>query len=128
MAEVTNITGHGGRREGAGRPVGPITEDSKRYSKARADTQESQAKLKALQAEKATTDYKVRKGELINQGDEEAAFAAFVDVVVNFIAPLADRLGRDCGLDGATVARIQKESDKVRAELHALLSDRFGTD
>lgn len=124
MAVTPARTGIGSGRPG--RPVGSVTPDSARLTKARADTQEHIARIKEFTAEKAKTDLLVRKGDLLEKADVIEQFSEFVNVVVNFLSPLADRLGRDCGLEGIAVERIQREVDSVRAELAAMLDDQFG--
>ena len=127
MTDATPIeSGWGGKRPGQGRPRGSVTPDSARYTKARADTQEAVAKIKDLAAMKASLELNVRKGQLVEAADVEETVAEFVGIVVGFLAPLADRLGRDCGLDGAVVGHLYREVDVVRTELQALLNAKFG--
>jgi hypothetical protein len=116
------ITKRGG---GAGRPPGPASEDVARYNKARADTQEEIARIKATAAKTAAIELDVRRGQLVASSDVEAVVSEFVGIVVTFLAPLADRLGRDCGLKGSVVEKIQTEVDVVRTELQALLERKF---
>ncbi len=125
---MENITGHGGHRQGAGRPAGAIRSDhTERFNKARADKEEQSAILKKLEVQEADADLKKSMGDLVPRDEVERGFATFVSTVVMMLNTLPDIIERDAGISGEAVARIRASLDKVRRELSTKLEAEFRT-
>ncbi len=123
---MENITGHGGHRQGAGRPAGAIRSDhTERFNKARADKEEQSAILKKLEVQEALSELKKSMGDLVPREEVERGFAVFVNTVVMMLNTLPDIVERDAGISGESVARIHSALDKVRRELSVKLEAEF---
>jgi hypothetical protein len=118
--------GHGGKREGAGRPPGtgvrgarPKTEQNDAYTilaKARAKRETYKARLEELKYREATK-------ELVPVREFELALASGFKAVVAALDSLPDVMERDAGLTGAQVEKVQAVIDRIREDLYARIVD-----
>jgi hypothetical protein len=115
--------GHGGAREGAGRPPGirgarPKTEQNDAYTilaKAKAKRETYRAHLEELK-------YREAAKELIQARDFEIELASGFKAVATTLETLPDILERDCELTGAQVERVQAVIDRLRDDLYSRLT------
>lgn len=115
----------GGARPGAGRPRGSSSPDAKRLAKAKADKEESIAKIRAIEAQQKAIALKEKVGDLVMKSEVERMFAEYVTVVVSILETLPDVLERDAGLPPEAVQRSIAAVDKIREELHEKIHKHF---
>lgn len=72
-------------------------------------------------AEKIRQELRVRAGELIERGRYERELSRALKVVGRYLDIVPDVLERDCGLMPQQVARVEREMDKLRQDMHAAL-------
>jgi hypothetical protein len=118
--------GHGGKREGAGRPPGtgvrgarPKTEQNDAYTilaKARAKRETYKAHLEELK-------YREAAKELVPVREFELALATGYKTVAAVLESLPDVLERDAGLTGAQVEMVQVIVDRLRDDLYSRLTN-----
>ena len=115
--------GHGGKRDGAGRPPGirgarPKEEQNDAYTilaKARAKRETYKAHLEELK-------YREAAKELVPVREFELALASGFKAVAATLESLPDILERDVGLTGAQVEKAQTIIDRLRDELFSRLT------
>lgn len=115
----------GGARPGAGRPRGSSSPDAKRLAKAKADKEESIAKIRAIEVQEKTIALKERVGDLVLKSEVERMFAEYVTTIISMLETLPDVLERDAGLSPDAVQKTILVVDKLREDLHEKITKHF---
>jgi hypothetical protein len=107
---METIPGHGGTREGAGRPSGPKTEAGKRFDEARARNELAKALINEVKA-------KVELGEYLPRAAYMQANATALALLTQSIRSIPDNLERRFNLPPEVLEAIGEAHDAALAEV-----------
>jgi hypothetical protein len=112
--------GHGGAREGAGRPLGGENlGDSTERGKARVDFEVERARHERIKADEREFEFAVKRGEYLPRASQQAAAATAVAILTQSLRSIPDNLERLCGLSPEQAERTAVEIDAALAEVAA---------
>ena len=103
-----NVSGHGGRREGAGHPTGPVDPDR---AKSKADYDFEKARHERIKADQAEFDYAVTRGQYVARSAVVQASATAMAVLAQSLRSLRDNLERKKGLSPEVLDTVAAEVD-----------------
>ena len=107
------MNNHGGKRPGAGRPTGTVSDVTTRFNEAKADKERALADLRTMEA--AT-----RARELIPASEMEQAVSTAFNRIAQALLSLPDTLERKAGLSPAQAETAQHV---IHAAMDALADD-----
>jgi hypothetical protein len=106
--------GHGGAREGAGRPVGAPDPDR---AANRADFEEQRARHEKIKADEREFEFAVKKGEYLPRVAQQAASATALAILTQSLRSIPDNLERSLGLNPEAVEQVAIQIDDALAEV-----------
>lgn len=108
--------GHGGAREGAGRPAGSTPPER---STARADFETERARHEKIKADEREFEFAVKKGEYLPRDAQRSAAATALAVLTQSCRSIPDNLERSLGLAPDAVEQVAIQIDSALAEVAA---------
>lgn len=98
------VAGHGGAREGAGRPAGPRSEAARRFEESRARHEEAKAGREILKL-------KIETGEYLSRAAYQQANATALAMLTQAIRSIPDNLEREFKLPPEVLEAISEMHD-----------------
>jgi len=108
--------GHGGAREGAGRPSGPADPDR---AQAKVDYEVEKARHEKIKADEREFEFGIKQGEYLPRVAQQTAAATALAILTQSLRSLPDNLERRLDLGPETVEQIAVEIDNALAEVAA---------
>lgn len=122
--------GHGGKREGAGRPPGGTLGGdalNAERGQARADFEAERARHEKIKADEREFEFAIRRGEYLPRDAQRRAAATALAVLAQSVRSIPDNLERTLGLDPETVEQVAIQLDQALASVseafHAMTND-----
>lgn len=110
--------GHGGRREGAGRPVGgEALNGGPERTQAKVDFEVERARHEKVKADEREFNFAVTKGEYLPRVAQQTAAATALAILTQSLRSIPDNLERSLGLGPETVEQVAIEIDNALAEV-----------
>ena len=113
--------GHGGAREGAGRPRGTAGGDKLNAERAvsRADFENERALHERVKREEREFEFAVKRGEYLPRAVQQSAAATALAVLTQSLRSIPDNLERTLGLAPEAVELVAQQIDDGLAEVAA---------
>ncbi len=111
--------GHGGRREGAGRPPGQAVGGDPLRGQARVDFDVEKALHEKVKREEREFSFAVTKGEYLPRVAQQTAAATALAVLTQSLRSIPDNIERSLGLGPEAVEAIAIQIDDALAEVAA---------
>lgn len=108
--------GHGGARDGAGRPRGGADPDR---AATRADFEAERARHEKIKADEREFEFAVKKGEYLPRDAQRSAAATALAVLTQSCRSIPDNLERSLGLAPEAVEQVAIQIDSALAEVAA---------
>lgn len=108
--------GHGGAREGAGRPSGHADPDR---AQAKVDYEVEKARHEKIKADEREFEFAVKKGEYLPRDAQRSAAATALAVLTQSCRSIPDNLERSLGLAPDAVEQVAIQIDSALAEVAA---------
>lgn len=106
--------GHGGAREGAGRPAGSTPPER---ATARADFEQERARHEKIKADEREFEFAIKRGEYLPRVSQQAAAATALAVLTQSLRSIPDNIERSLGLGPEAVEQIAVQIDSALAEV-----------
>lgn len=113
--------GHGGAREGAGRPRGSVGGDKLNAERAAAryDFEAERARHERIKADEREFEFAVKRGEYLPRAVQQSAAATALAVLTQALRSIPDNLERTLGLAPEAVEMVARQIDDGLAEVAA---------
>ncbi len=112
--------GHGGRREGAGRPLGgEALNGGPERTQAKVDFEVERARHEKVKADEREFNFAVTKGEYLPRAAQQTAAATALAVLTQSLRSIPDNIERSLGLGPEAVEAIAIQIDDALAEVAA---------
>jgi len=108
--------GHGGRREGAGRPVGGDALNAERAS-VRADFEAERARHEKIKADEREFEFAIKQGQYLPRVAQQAAAATALAILTQSLRSIPDNIERSLGLGPEAVEAVAIQIDDALAEV-----------
>lgn len=108
--------GHGGAREGAGRPSGVADPDR---AATRANFEAERARHEKIKADEREFEFAIKQGQYLPRAAQQTAAATALAILTQSLRSIPDNLERSLGLDAEALEQVAEQIDNALAEVAA---------